>query len=212
LAFASTGGAVYGDFAVPPNGEQTPKDPESPYAVSKLSVEHYLAYYGRVHGMDTVALRYANVYGPRQDPHGEAGVVAIFCGRVLAGEAIRIFGDGTQTRDYVYVGDVAEATFRAATSALPAPGQLNDRAFNVGTGVETSVLRLASVLQDVAGRTVPTEFAPHRPGEQQRSALDVRKIMQVLGWTPHTSLEEGLMHTYRWFAARSSRPSTPAPT
>src|SRR5437773_7844775 len=115
FVFASTGGAVYGDFGAPPNGETAAKEPESPYAISKLAAEYYLAYYARIHGIDTASVRYANVYGPRQNGHGEAGVVAIFCGRILEGLPLRVFGDGRQTRDYVYVGDAAEATFRAAT-------------------------------------------------------------------------------------------------
>src|SRR5690242_14086044 len=134
VIFTSTGGVLYGDFNTPPNLETYPKDPESPYAISKLSVELYLAYYGRVHGLEAVALRFGNVYGPRQNPHGEAGVVAIFCGRLLEGRALTIFGDGTQTRDYVYVADVADATFRAATRLLPKAGRLDVRAYNIGTG------------------------------------------------------------------------------
>jgi len=142
LIFASTGGALYGDFATPPNGETVAKNPESPYGIAKLSAEYYLAYYARVHGLDTVALRFANVYGPRQDPHGEAGVVAIFCARLLGGQPMTVFGDGQQTRDYVYVKDVALANVAAARGTLPPPGRLDDRAFNVGTGIETSVNEL----------------------------------------------------------------------
>src|SRR5262245_38771251 len=115
VAFSSTGGAIYGDLVKPPNREITPKDPDSPYAIAKLAVEHFLAYYRRVHKFDTVAVRFGNVYGPRQDPHGEAGVIAIFCGRIHAGRPLTIFGDGTQTRDYVHVSDVASAIFRVAT-------------------------------------------------------------------------------------------------
>src|SRR4029077_20940027 len=115
LVFSSTGGAIYGDFVTPPNVETTTKEPESPYAISKLAVEHYLAYYARVHGFDPITVRFGNVYGPRQDPHGEAGVVAIFCGRILTGRPLTIFGDGKQTRDYVHVRDVAQAMYRAAT-------------------------------------------------------------------------------------------------
>ena len=122
FAFTSTGGAIYGDFNTPPNVETLPKDPESPYAISKLAAEYYLAYYGRLHGLEHVALRFGNVYGPRQDPHGEAGVVAIFCTRILEGKPLTIFGDGLQTRDYVYVGDVARAVFLGATGTLPAAG------------------------------------------------------------------------------------------
>jgi UDP-glucose 4-epimerase len=204
FVFASTGGAVYGDFGTPPNGETTPKEPESPYAISKLSVEYYLTYYARVHGMDTASVRFANVYGPRQNAHGEAGVVAIFCGRILDGVPLRVFGDGRQTRDYVYVGDVAEATVRAATMPLPPPGRVDDRAFNVGTGVETSVVDLASRLMAVAGVDQPIEFAPKRPGEAERSSVLVDKARAVLGWQPQLTLDQGLAETYAWFAVRTA--------
>ena len=206
FVFSSTGGVLYGDFVTPPNLETFPKDPESPYAISKLSVEYYLAYYLRVHGLDPVALRYGNVYGPRQDPHGEAGVVAIFCGRLLDGKALTVFGDGTQTRDYVYVGDVAAATFAAATSQLPPAGKLDTRGFNIGTGIGTSVLQIANGLMSAAGSNVPLEFAPPRAGEQMHSFIDPGKAKQLLGWSPATSLETGLRQTYEWFAAR--RPTT----
>ena len=205
VVFASTGGAIYGDHTVPPNAETVVKDPESPYAIAKLSVELYMAYYGRVHGLNTVALRFGNVYGPRQDPHGEAGVVAIFCGRLLAGRPLTVFGDGTQTRDYVYVTDVADATWRAATGTLPAPGLLDARAFNVGTGIGTSVRRLAEVLSRAAGTEPKIEYAPKRPGEQQDSVVDVTKATRVLDWRPAVSLEDGLARSYEWFAARSTR-------
>ena len=205
VVFASTGGAIYGDHTVPPNAETVVKDPESPYAIAKLSVELYMAYYGRVHGLNTVALRFGNVYGPRQDPHGEAGVVAIFCGRLLAGRPLTVFGDGTQTRDYVYVTDVADATWRAATGTLPAPGLLDARAFNVGTGIGTSVRRLAEVLSRAAGTEPKIEYAPKRPGEQQDSVVDVTKATRVLDWRPAVSLEDGLARSYEWFAARSPR-------
>jgi UDP-glucose 4-epimerase len=204
VVFSSTGGALYGEFTTPPNFEIYPKDPESPYAVSKLSAEYYLAYYGRVHNRDSVAVRFANVYGPRQDPHGEAGVVAIFCGRILAGRPLTIFGDGRQTRDYVYVGDVARSVWLAATTPLPPKGTLDARAFNIGTGKGTSVVELARILQESAGSTVPVEFAPHRPGEQQESFLNVEKAKEILGWSPEVSLSEGLAITYKWFEQRLS--------
>jgi UDP-glucose 4-epimerase len=200
VVFSSTGGVLYGDFTTPPNVETFPKDPESPYAISKLSIEYYLAYYGRVHNKDAVAVRFGNVYGPRQDPHGEAGVVAIFCGRILNDKPLTIFGDGLQTRDYVYVGDVARAVLLAATRPLPPRGRLDARGFNIGTGKGTSVLDIARVLQEVAGSSVPIEFAPHRPGEQQESFVEVSKARDVLGWTPEVSLSEGLGKTYQWFA------------
>ena len=202
--FASTGGAVYGDFGTPPNTESTSKEPESPYAISKLAVEYYLTYYARVHGMDTASVRFANVYGPRQNAHGEAGVVAIFCGRILEGQPLRVFGDGRQTRDYVYVGDVAEATIRAATMRLPPPGRVDDRAFNVGTGIETSVVDLAGRLLAVAGVEPSIEFAPKRPGEQERSSVQIDKARAVLGWEPQLTLDQGLAETYAWFASRAA--------
>lgn len=203
VVFTSTGGVLYGDFNTPPNAEIYPKDPESPYAISKLSIELYLAYYGRVHGLEAVALRFGNVYGPRQDPHGEAGVVAIFCGRILENRPLTVFGDGLQTRDYVFVGDVARAMWMAATKPLPDKGRLDARAFNIGTGIGTSVLDVAQKLQEAAGSEVPVEFAPHRPGEQQESFVNVDKAKAILGWTPEVSLEEGLANTYEWFASRA---------
>ena len=203
VVFSSTGGVLYGDFNTPPNAETYPKDPESPYAISKLSVELYLAYYGRVHNLDAVALRFGNVYGPRQDPHGEAGVVAIFSGRVLENRPLTVFGDGRQTRDYVFVGDVARAVVMAATKPLPAKGRMDARAFNIGTGVGTSVLEVVEQLQKAAGTNMPVEFAPHRPGEQQESFVNVEKAKSILGWTPEVSLAEGLSRTYNWFAERA---------
>ncbi|HZE07768.1 MAG TPA: NAD-dependent epimerase/dehydratase family protein [Gemmatimonadaceae bacterium] len=202
VVFTSTGGALYGDFTTPPNFETYPKDPESPYAISKLSVEYYLAYYGRVHGMDAAAVRFGNVYGPRQDPHGEAGVVAIFCGRILENKPLTIFGDGKQTRDYVYVGDVARAVYLAATKSLPEKGKLDARAFNIGTGQGTSVLEVARLLQDAAGTKAKIEFAPHRPGEQQESFVNADKARDVLGWSPEVTLAEGLAKSFEWFEQR----------
>jgi UDP-glucose 4-epimerase len=199
IVFSSTGGAVYGDFVDPPSDEVQPKDPESPYGIAKLATEYYLAYYGRVHRMDVVALRYANVYGPRQDPHGEAGVVAIFCQRLLAGAPLTVFGDGRQTRDYVFVGDVARANVLAAGAGLPPAGRIDDRAFNVGTGVPTSVLDLAAALQRAAKRNTKVEHAAARPGEQQRSFVSIQKAARGLGWTPEMTLEAGLVTTYEWF-------------
>jgi UDP-glucose 4-epimerase len=204
IVFASTGGALYGDNTTPPNFEDFKKDPESPYAITKLTAEYYLAYYGRVHGLDAVAMRFGNVYGPRQDPHGEAGVVAIFCGRILEGKSLTIFGDGKQTRDYVYVGDVAEALWDGATKPLPPIGLLDARAFNVGTGIGTSVIDLAKILLEEAGTTVQMEFAPKRPGEAQDSFVDVGKADRVLGWRPRVSLREGLAQSFRWAAERQA--------
>jgi UDP-glucose 4-epimerase len=207
VVFSSTGGAIYGDFVTPPNEETFAKDPESPYAIAKLAVEHYLAYYARVHSLNAVSLRYGNVYGPRQDPHGEAGVVAIFSGRILDNQPLTVFGDGEQTRDYVFVGDVARATRLAATAKLPPQGKLDSRAFNVGTGSGTSVLTLADSLKRAAKRDVPVQHAPKRPGEQQTSFLSVAKIERALGWKPEVSLDEGLRRTFEWFAAQRGVPA-----
>jgi len=203
VVFSSTGGAIYGDFVPVPCVEDMPKDPESPYGIAKLSVELYMAYYARVHGIATVALRYSNVYGPRQDPHGEAGVVAIFCNRILKGEPLTVFGDGSQTRDYVYAGDVARANVAAATVPLPPQRQVDVRAFNIGTGRETSVIDLAATLQRAAGTNVPVHNAPPRPGELPRSAVSNAKAVRDLGWSPTVSLEDGLRETFTYFATRA---------
>lgn len=202
VIFASTGGAVYGDFVEPPNLETYEKNPESPYGIAKFAVELYLAYYARVHGMDYVALRFANVFGPRQDPHGEAGVVAIFCQRLLAGTPLTVYGDGGQTRDYVYVGDVARAHVLAANGKAIPPGRVDERGINLGTGRETSVIELANGLMRASGRTVALENAPARAGEQRRSVVSIEKARRVLGWTPEVSLEDGLAKTFSWFAQR----------
>ena len=208
VVFTSTGGVLYGDFNKPPNVETYPKDPESPYAIAKLSIEYYLAYYGRVHQQDAVAVRFGNVYGPRQDPHGEAGVVAIFSGRILSNRPLTIFGDGLQTRDYVYVGDVARAVWLAATKALPEKGRLDARAFNIGSGEGTSVLQIAKLLQATARTVVPLEFAPRRPGEQQESFVDPGKAREILGWVPEVGLADGLAKSFGWFARENSGAAT----
>jgi UDP-glucose 4-epimerase len=208
VVFSSTGGAIYGDFAVPPTVETTPKEPDSPYAISKLAVEHYLSYYTRIHGLDAVVIRFGNVYGPRQDPHGEAGVVAIFCGRLIEGRPLMIFGDGTQTRDYVHVTDVAEAALLVATAKLPPVVHLDDRAFNIGTGSATSVVDLAQALLSAAGVDAPIEFAPKRPGELQDSCLSVDKARALLGWSPRISLDQGLGETYQFAASAVKSPSS----
>ena len=202
FVFSSTGGALYGDFVTPPNDEEFPKDPESPYGIAKRSAEYYMAYYGRLHGMEAVALRYSNVYGPRQNPHGEAGVVAIFCNRILDGRPMTVFGDGLQTRDYVYVKDVARANIAAATRDLPPAGRLDARGFNIGTGVATTVVDLARSLNRAAGSDVPVEHAPARPGEQQRSVVKIERAAKLLGWRPEVALDQGIVETFRWFAAR----------
>jgi UDP-glucose 4-epimerase len=204
LIFTSTGGVLYGDMNAPPHAETSSKDPESPYGVAKLSIEHYLWYYGRVHNMDSISLRFGNAYGPRQDLHGEAGVVAIFCGRILNNRPLTVFGDGHQTRDYIFVDDVARAVWLAATKPLPAKGRLDARAFNIGSGTGTSMVEIAAILQRVAHSNVPVEFAPHRPGEQQESFVDVSKVRKVLGFVPEVSLNDGLARTYAWYAGSMS--------
>ncbi len=208
FVFSSSGGAQYGDFVPMPTIETAAKDPQSPYGVAKLTVEYYMSYFARVHGLDTVALRYANVYGPRQDPHGEAGVVAIFCQRVLSGTPLTAYGDGLQTRDYVFVGDVARANLLAAESPLPPAGRLDDRGFNVGTGIETSVIDLATILQRAAGAAVAMHHADARAGEQRRSCLTYAKTTDVLGWMPEVSLDDGLADTLAFF--RAERPGAVA--
>ena len=207
FVFASTGGAIYGDAVTPPAGEDVPKEPDSPYAIAKHSVEQYLSYYARIHGLLAVAMRFANVYGPRQDPHGEAGVVAIFCGRILADEPLTVFGDGNQTRDYVYVGDVAASVVRGAQFTPKKSAGMNARAFNIGTGVPTSVVDLASALMRAAGHAVPVTFAAPRPGEQMHSYLTIDKAAAELGWRPSVSLSQGLAETFAWFAQRASTSS-----
>ena len=201
VVYVSSGGVVYGEPDVIPTPETFPKLPLSPYGVTKLTGEYYLNYYRVIHGMEYVALRYSNVYGPRQDPHGEAGVVAIFSTRLLRGEGLTIFGEGSQTRDYVYVGDVVAANLLASRVELEdAPG-LDARAFNVGTGVATSVNQLADALESVAGQGFGRTHAPAPPGELQHSTLDVTKLRST-GWAPSRTLHEGLAETFRWIADR----------
>jgi len=195
VVFASTGGAIYGEQEQFPCDEEHPRRPVSPYGVAKLATEAYLFFYKVQYGIDYVAMRYANVYGPRQDPHGEAGVVAIFCGRMLEGKPSTIFGDGEQTRDYIFVGDVA----RANVAALAAKAS---DAFNIGTGVETSVNQLYQVLASAAGVKTPPSYAPARPGEQRRSVISPARAGQVLGWRPEVTLDEGLKRTFTFFNER----------
>jgi UDP-glucose 4-epimerase len=202
FVFSSTGGALYGDMVQLPTPETAAKDPQSPYGTAKLSVEYYLGYFARVHGIATVALRYGNVYGPRQDSHGEAGVVAIFSERIRDGQALTVFGDGKQTRDYVYAGDVATANVLAATQPLPAAGSLDVRAFNIGTAVETDVLTLATMLKNISGADTQINHVPERAGEVRRSCLDATKAKDILGWHPTQTLTSGLEKTYQWFVAQ----------
>ena len=197
LVFSSTGGAIYGEQQAYPANEQHPCQPLSPYGVSKLCAEAYVGYAGRVGALRTVILRYSNVYGPRQDPHGEAGVVAIFADRLLAQEPLTLYGDGQQTRDFVYVTDVAHANLLALVNPQ-AHG-----VFNIGTGVETSVLALYEQMAHLSGSAaVAAVHAPARAGEQRRSVVDAAQAAAVLGWRPHTSLAHGLANTLSFFAAR----------
>ena len=195
FVFVSSGGVVYGEPSTVPTSETAPKMPFSPYGVSKFTGELYLNYYRQVHGLEYAALRYYNVYGPRQDPHGEAGVVAIFSRNLLAQEPLIIFGDGEQTRDYVYVGDIVSANLLVSEIDLDPRGQLDDYAFNVGTGTGTSVNRLADVLELIAGIDSRREHKSARPGELRHSALNADKL-RALGWESAFTLEQGLHETY----------------
>ncbi|OLE36458.1 MAG: UDP-glucose 4-epimerase [Actinobacteria bacterium 13_1_20CM_3_68_9] len=190
FVLASTGGAIYGEGS----GRQLPLDeqaecrPDAHYGQSKYAAEGYVSLYGRLYGLSTLSLRLGNVYGSRQDPLGEAGVVAIFCGALLGGGTPRVFGDGRQTRDYVYVGDIVEAYLAAAGSEVRGT-------YNVGTGVETSVLELGRLLASACEREFEPEMAPARPGEVQRIAIDSARAASDLGWRSRTALEEGLRAT-----------------
>jgi UDP-glucose 4-epimerase len=203
ILFVSSGGVVYGEPERRPTPEGEPKLPCSPYGVTKLAAEQYLYYYATVHGLEYAAVRYSNVYGPRQDPHGEAGVVAIFCSRLRAGQPITIFGDGEQTRDYVYVGDVVAANLLLADAPVAPPTSLDARAYNVGTGTEISVNALADALERAKGRSMERRYAAARPGELQHSCLDAGKLRR-LGWAPAVTLEQGLAATYDFIAAKEA--------
>lgn len=193
FVFASTGGAIYGEQDTFPADERHARRPVSPYGVSKLCGENYLEYYAREAGIRAVMLRFANVYGPRQDPHGEAGVVAIFTGSMLDAGRPVINGDGGQTRDFVYVGDVARANLLAMRNE-DASGP-----FNIGTGIETDVSTLARSIADAAGFGAEIEHGPAKPGEQRRSVLDPGRAARVLGWRPEVSLADGLERTVESF-------------
>jgi UDP-glucose 4-epimerase len=245
VLFASTGGAMYGEQDLLPTPETTFPAPVSPYGVAKLAVERYLHAYRAMHGLRSVVLRYANVYGPRQNPHGEAGVVAIFARAVLDGRPLTINGDGLQTRDYVYVADVVHANMRALETAeiggqrsevrkkQEPEGQRGPQItqitqiqgqehgsenlcnlrnlrieegspFNIGTGVEASVMDLVRHLEQIAGRRLEVRHGPPRAGEQRRSSLDPARAAHTLGWRPTTDLPIGLAQTFRWFAENSA--------
>ena len=200
VIFASTGGAIYGEQENFPATEEHPTRPLSPYGITKLTSEKYLFYYREVFGMNSVVLRYANVYGPRQNPHGEAGVVAIFSNKMLAGEQPIINGDGKQTRDYTYVGDVVNAN----VLALNVKGS---NVFNVGTGIETDVTTLFRHLTGLLNLSCREEHAPAKAGEQRRSVIGAQKIRSELGWKPEVTLQEGLKKTAEYFKANVSRKS-----
>ena len=191
--YTSSGGAGYGDTDVLPTPEDHPLRPASPYGVSKITAEHYLECWAGLTAGRALTLRLANIYGPRQDPAGEAGVVAIFASRLLAGEPCIVNGDGEQTRDYVYVGDVADAVARGVTSAN-ATGVAN-----IGTGAETTVNELHRRLARLAGVNRAADHAPAKPGEQRRSVLDASRAKTLLGWSARTTLDEGLTQTILWF-------------
>jgi UDP-glucose 4-epimerase len=189
VVFASTGGAIYGECGAPAD-ESSERRPLAPYGTAKLAGEEYLLTYQRLYGMRGVVLRFANVFGPRQDPHGEAGVVAIFLGRLRDGEICHVFGDGKQERDYVYVGDVVQAALAAA--------EVEGGVFNIGTGRATSVLELYELCRKVAASELAAEHQPARTGELQRSVLEIAKAERELGWRPETSFEDGLRRTWDW--------------
>jgi UDP-glucose 4-epimerase len=194
VMFASSGGALYGRDSEIPAPEEALTEPESPYGVAKLCAEQYIGLYNRLHGTQHSVLRLANVYGPRQDPAGEAGVIAVFCASVLAGGMPTIYGDGAQTRDYVYVGDVVRAFLAAAGSSRAGT-------WNVGTSVETTVLDLIRVIGEIADRPVQPQFADRRPGELLRSAVDAGRAARELAWRPLTPLADGMGRVYRWIEA-----------
>jgi UDP-glucose 4-epimerase len=190
--FSSTGGAIYGEAEVIPTSEKFPARPMSPYGIAKLSFEHYLDYYQKVFGLDFVSLRYANVYGPRQNSKGEAGVVAIFCDQILSGNKPVIYGNGQQTRDYVFVDDVVEANILSLQKNVKG-------VFNIGTGKETSVNQLFQKINKIFDGKIRRKHGPAKKGEQKRSCLDCQKAKKILGWENKVELDEGLKRTVEWF-------------
>lgn len=197
IIFSSTGGAIYGEQDYFPADEEHPTRPLSPYGITKLCTEKYLLFYKAVYGINFVILRYANVYGPRQNPHGEAGVVAIFCDKMLKGEQPVINGDGKQTRDYTYVSDVVKAN-------LIALNYEGSNIYNIGTGIETDVNKLFIELRNHLNPTCPEKHALAKSGEQQRSVISYKKIESELGWKSTIPLEEGLKITAEYFRMKYS--------
>jgi UDP-glucose 4-epimerase len=197
FVFTSTGGAIYGEAEELPAAEDSPIRPEAPYGQAKFAAEGYCELYRRLHGLSTVSLRLGNVYGPRQDPFGEAGVIAIFCGKLLEGGRPTVFGDGKQTRDYIYVRDVVDAALIVAANDIHG-------SYNVGRGAETTVLELIETLSDLAGVQAEPEFAPARPGEVLRNALDPSKSKSELGFEAKVGMADGLRTTFESFREEAS--------
>ena len=197
VIFASTGGAIYGEQDFFPATEEHPQRPISPYGITKLVAEHYLFYYKTIHGLDYASLRYSNVYGPRQDPYGEAGVVAIFVQNMLNGQEPVINGDGEQTRDFVYIEDVVRANIAALSD------DIQETVFNIGTGIEISINQIFDHLKQLINPALQKKYGPSKQGEQMRSVIDYSKAEKVLGWKPHVPLPEGLKKTCEYFHSRN---------
>jgi UDP-glucose 4-epimerase len=195
VIFASTGGAIYGEQKIFPAPEDHPTRPISPYGITKLIAEHYLYYYKAIYGLDYVSLRYSNVYGPRQDPHGEAGVVAIFIQKMLNGEQPIINGDGEQTRDFVYAGDIVMANILAMNN------NTSESIFNIGTGVETTINQIFFRIRDIVNPHIKEKHGPRKEGEQRRSVVDYIKAKEILHWQPRVSLIDGLEKTVKYFSS-----------
>ena len=200
VILASSGGAIYGAGVDLPTDETATKSPASPYGVAKLASEYYLATFAQLYGVETVVLRYSNVYGPRQRSDGEGGVVAVFGRRALRGEALTVYGDGEQTRDMVFVGDVAAANLAASRCPSASVVSIDRSAYNIGTGIQTSVNRLAALISKASRRAPAIHHAPARPGEIRCSAVAAGKAAREIGWRSRTSLVEGIRATLRWLA------------
>jgi len=196
--FASTGGAIYGEQDYFPADEKHPLRPLSPYGITKLTTEKYLYFYNQTYQLNYTVLRYANVYGPRQNPHGEAGVVAIFSEKVLTDQQPIINGDGLQTRDYVFVGDVVQANQLVLENG-------DQKTYNIGTGIETNVNELFQYIVKESGKSIPQKHAPAKPGEQMRSVLEFSHIKDELGWTPSVKLQDGIRQTFEFFESKYAK-------